>query len=315
MTAPMRPVFIGGSGRSGTTMLGSMLGAHPAYVAVPESQFKTAVLAAADPSGTVDVARAVEQIRADGRFRRLWGLDIAGLEERLGPRAPARTVIEGVVRAWGAANGKLEPEVWIDQSPSNVRFARTLADAFPDARFVHLVRDGRAVAASILKMDWGPTTPAAAARFWLVNLAFGLALESAHGLAEVTTRAHYERVVAEPEAALRELCAFLELAYEPAMSERGGLLPSSYTASIHAHVGGPPRPDRIEAWREELSPRDVEIFESVARDALSLLGYQPEYGLAARGLGRREALAAGIRTAAGRRLNRLRRLRRQLAVR
>ena len=49
-------------------------------------------------------------------------------------------------------------------------------------------------------------------------------------------------------------------------------------------IGGPPRSNRTESWRKTLSPREIEIFESVVGDLLPLLGYKPVFGLEAKPL-------------------------------
>src|SRR5262245_2436326 len=79
--ADTSPIFVGGCGRSGTTLLGSILGAHSECVCVPESPFKTDVLRFLDPA-TADTRRMLTSIMNTRRFQ-LWGLDLASLSESL----------------------------------------------------------------------------------------------------------------------------------------------------------------------------------------------------------------------------------------
>src|SRR6188472_1560818 len=70
----MKPLFIGGCERSGTTMLGAMLGGHSRCLCLPESQFMDDQLAHADADGRVDSRAALSRILAHERFRLLWDL-------------------------------------------------------------------------------------------------------------------------------------------------------------------------------------------------------------------------------------------------
>ena len=72
----MKPVFIGGCERSGTTMLGAMLGCHSRSLCLPESQFMDDQLAHADSDGRIDSRAALGRIVAHERFRLLWGLSL-----------------------------------------------------------------------------------------------------------------------------------------------------------------------------------------------------------------------------------------------
>ncbi len=91
---------------------------------------------------------------------------------------------------------------WLEKTPGNVfAFHRTL-EAFPDARFVHLVRDGRDVVDSLVRRSH---TPFRAATRWLCAVAAAQELSSLPGFYEL----RYESLVQAPESELRRLCAFL----------------------------------------------------------------------------------------------------------
>ena len=65
------------------------------------------------------------------------------------------------------------------------------------AKFIHLVRAPRAVAASIMPLDWGPNNAIDAARYWVQKIAYGLAFESVYP--EVCLKVKYEDILQEPE--------------------------------------------------------------------------------------------------------------------
>jgi hypothetical protein len=81
---------------------------------------------------------------------------------------------------------------------------------------------------------------------------------------------------------MKEICAFLEIVYEPAMIEGGGFKVPSYTIEQHQLVGKGPVADRVEAWKRSLTRRETEIFEGIAGAYLIQLGYSLQCGARAK---------------------------------
>lgn len=294
----MKPVFIGGCQRSGTTMLGAMLGAHPEYLCPPEMPFKWSLLREAQSDGAVTQEQTRAILGRDAKAT-LQGWRISEQQWDF-DKASAPQVIREIVGAFGKLQGRSEVSVWIDQTPNNTRWAATLAERFPDATFVHLVRDGRAVAASLMRLEWGPNSIHRAGHYWLEALSFGLATELSLGRRCVRIR--YEDLVSAPETTLRKLCEEIDIEFHPAMVKGGGFTATAYNRKQHALVGGPPQESRISAWEEQLSDREVEIFESIVADELVLLGYQPRFGVRARPAGPKERWQSELRDLYQRRL-------------
>lgn len=289
----MKPIFIGGCERSGTTLLGAMLGSHSSCLCVPEMKFKLEMLqfAGNGVNDAVEPARVLAKLAHRSNFR-IWGLSPHEIAMPGGTLA-GRELVEWLVSAYGRKVGKIASAIWIDHTPANIKCAWTLFQAFPDAHMVHLIRDGRAVAASLLPLDWGPNEIDSAARYWAEALAHGFAAEATWPGKVIRVR--YENLVKEPATTLKELCAALSLSYEPAMCQGTGFQVPLYTARQHALVGSPPEPARVNAWERELTPRQVEIFESIVADLLKLLCYEPKFGLHARRMSRLERLGSHLR--------------------
>jgi hypothetical protein len=259
--------------------------------------FKIDLLKRAGEGRAMTVAQARDIARTHWKAPVLgWDLERQRWDFEAGTAAEA---IKGIVRAYGDLHERPDPAVWIDHTPMNIRFAATLADAFPDASFVHLVRDGRAAAASMLRTDWGPTSAHAAARFWTERVAQGLAAET--GLAGRCVRVRYEDVVARPQETLRALCDGIGIEYHDEMVLGTGFRATPYIQAQHALVGKPPDPTRLDAWKGQLSERDIEIFEAVVGDLLPLLGYEPRFGFHARGVTRKERWTSELEHAVRRR--------------
>jgi sulfotransferase family protein len=303
----MRPIFVGGCERSGTTMLGAMLGGHSRCLCVPETQFIDDLLAQADLGRSVDPRTALTRIVAHERYRLFWNLSLD--PSSVDPVELGSTygeVLIWLVRAFGRKAGKSTPDLWIDHTPTNFRRARTLLRTFPEARFIHLVRDGRAVAASLLPLDWGPNNALHAAEFWMARCAPGLATELDLGGSRVL-RVRYEDVLQEPEGSLRRIALFAGVEYEPDMVTGKSHRASRYHERQHRLVGNPPDVSRAAGWQQVLTRRQIEMFEAEAGEFLETLGYQPRYGLRALPATRIEVLRLRLHDLARRAQNNLHR--------
>ena len=285
----MKQVFLGGCERSGTTLLASMLGVHRACLTVPESQFKIeALLPHGQPQNDADLRAAAERIIKSWRFG-AWELSLHADSvpwEQIG--GSYCKLLEWFVTQYGAHVGKKDFDLWVDHTPENVKYLQTLFELFPDAKGIHIVRDGRAVSASVLPLDWGPNTIMQSAYDWSQKVLFGIAAESVFGKERIY-HVRYEALVHEPENVLKELCDWLDIDYDPLMLRNDGYLkPRYYNYKAHTLIGKKPDTMRARAWEEKLSPRQIELFESQTGDLLRNLGYELKYGLKARKVGGKE---------------------------
>lgn len=300
-------IYIGGCQRSGTTLLGAMLGAHSNCVCTPESQFKIDVLRSIKISKTIHSPESIlSRVIRNWRYK-VWALKLASesdpFEEIGGTYA---SVIKWVVKKYGEKIGKPHAKIWVDHTPNNLKFALELLKIFPETKMVHIVRDGRGIAASVIPLDWGPNTIARAASWWVDRVAYGLAAEIALGDSRIR-RVKYEELVMNPEATIKSLCSFLDLEFQEQMLMGRGFLVPQYSRSQHRLVGTAPDSSRASAWETELTPRQIEIFEFLTSDFLSFLGYQMQYGMKAKGMTKFERVRMEIRERVQQLNNRLKR--------
>ncbi|MEM1056847.1 MAG: sulfotransferase [Bacteroidota bacterium] len=266
----MQPIFIGGCQRSGTTLLASMLASVQHHVAVPESPFKFDLWAReARSGGDLRLSTIRNALDASLRFR-IWGVDLDDVQ------FGREDWMSSIVRAYARDHGVVEPVRWVDHTPENIRYAHVLRDRYPDCQIVHIVRDGRAAMNSVFALNWGPDDPVTASRWWSQSVGAGLAAEKtgAH-------RVHYEDLILRPAETLERLCDALGMTYIPGMEGGRGFDLPAYTAEQHKRVGSSLDASRITSWKSSLSRREIEIFESRTGGLLPLLGYEPEFGLAA----------------------------------
>ena len=266
----MNPVFIGGCGRSGTTLLGAILGSHSDCLTLPEFQFKLNIIQACNNRNHLHTY--ANEILKDKRFK-IWKIkvDADNLQKNLAKSA-IHTVNFFVKEYAESINFSKSPKLWIDHTPANMKYAKTLLEVFPQAKFVHIVRDGRAVASSVIPLDWGPNTITKAASWWVEHMAYGLAAESFLGKDKII-RIKYEDLISKPKETVKNLCSYLDIEYQHSMLDATGFKVPSYTAVQHNLIGKRLDATRLNDWEKKLSFEEVEIFEILTGDFLNYLNY------------------------------------------
>lgn len=270
----IRPIFIGGCDRSGTTLLGALLGRAQGCTVTPESQFKAYLLWGQEDWGErpklQDIADITRHLAADFRYR-LWDLPPDRVEQL--EHGSASEFLLGLVSLHHQIHGDGTPlRYWIDHTPDNLQWALRLTDAFPDARFIHLLRDPRAVIASLLRTDWGVVTPARAVDFWWRRMAAGYLVAPNLPAGRLHT-IRYESLLEMPGRTLAEARAFCGIAAPGEGEATAEVRLPAYTRSQHALVGRTPDVNRARSWRNELSEREIAYIEYRLGDCLRALGY------------------------------------------
>jgi hypothetical protein len=270
------PFFLLGHDRSGTTMLRLILDRGDVAIP-PESMFLLDV----DPERPADeVLRAVWN---HPRVR-LWGLtgEPPALPPGMNGADAFRFAVSAPFVAYAASEGTSR---WGDKTPAYIGHVDRLATIWPDARFVVLVRDGRDVALSVMGVPFGPNNAWAAARSWAGAIRQGREAAARHPGRVLEVR--YEDLVSQPAETVAAVCDFLELEYAPDMlaieqtdrskvvEDQAGWFTNVWAGITTAAVG---------KWRAELTPRQVDVFESVAGDELRALGYETSGGASSQAL-------------------------------
>jgi hypothetical protein len=282
---PGTPIpFVVGCGRSGTTILRLMLNAHPTLAVPPESHF---LRRAARKPGTTTPESLLERALGSTRFAD-WGVDPEAVRAAASQRPP-RTLAEAtdlVFSAYASAHGKSR---WGDKTPPYVTCIDGLASMLPDARFVHLIRDGRDVALSFSSVSFGPRDdPVAQAHYWRRRVGAGRRSGAQLG-PDRYLEVRYEDLVDDPERELRRVCSFVDLDFDAAMLRYqqtvGEALPDE--RRVHHANADKPISRNIRDWRTSMPTEQRAWFEAVAGDLLAELGYDVTDVPAPRGLGTR----------------------------
>jgi Sulfotransferase family len=280
--------FIVGVPRSGTTLLRLMLDAHSLMAIPPETHFIPKLIRLVEHSKGNPRDAVVELVTKHRRWPD-FELEPAAFEARLdaAPQLDAATVVRSFYEAYAEAQGKPR---WGEKTPQYLRMMGRIARTLPEAHFVHIIRDGRDVALSLLSVEWGPTNVRHAAEQWVdeIHTARRKLSRIPH---YIETR--FEELVSDPEPLLRRVCEFVELEFEPAMlsyhqsaARRMGEMQRDFEIAggptltpeervrQHALVSAPPSTAAAGRWQEAMDPADVGAFEEIAGEMLNELGYE-----------------------------------------
>jgi hypothetical protein len=264
-----------------------MLDAHPQLTIPPETHFVPDLIKACRQDGATpeDALAAMTSAREWGDF----GFSDEEMLARLRalPKLKAGAAVRTFYAAYTEQQGKPR---WGEKTPTYVQKMKLIQRALPEARFIHVIRDGRDVALSVLDRTVRDLSAGDVARRWRKKIL--KAREDAPKLRHYT-EIRYEDLILDTEPVLRGVCDFIELDWDPAvleyherssdrLKEMARALPADGRAkelsverrmATHAMTTKPPSTDRVARWREQMTSEQRVEFEQVAGDLLTELGY------------------------------------------
>jgi len=266
------PLIVLGVGRSGTTLLRVMLDRN-SQLAIPYETFFVPQLAHRH-GRRPQLDKFVEDV---GRLRTLydWGITPEDVRPRLHDGMTTREAIGAIFETYAERQGKTR---WGDKTPLYMQQLPLLERLFPDARWVHLVRDGRDAALSFLELPAGfsgktwaqPRTVAQFAARWRTEILAARRLGRHAGGRYLELR--YEDLVADPEREVGRVCEHAALPWEPGMLDHTRVSDAANMPE-HRNLAQPPTPG-LRDWRSQMSHEDALAFEQVAGDILRSAGYE-----------------------------------------
>lgn len=265
-------MIIVGSGRSGTSLLASMMDAHPDLSVSSESHFLPKLIEALPETLTTPnhVAHMTGLIERNQWFAE-WDYDLDALRTALNDALPISRpdALRMIYRVAAASDGATR---FGEKTPAYVYNISLIAEELEDARFVHIVRDGRNVALSFRDASFGADDVAHSILNWqhrvLLGHEDGMALGRDRYLEVI-----YEQLIAEPEEQLRRICVFLDLEFSPGMLDyyrrQGYWAPRGEESK---NLGKPPTTTRH--WRDQLTASEQARLQLLGEKALRTWGYE-----------------------------------------
>ena len=288
------PIFIIGNPRSGTTLLRLMLNSHSNIVVPPECGFAVWWYEKykgwnQDSSYDQQALKHFLQDLSTSRKMETWDLDFGALREYLWAVKPScyAELVSSIYVFFGRSRGK-EFHRWGDKNNFYIQHVDTLDAIFPEASFIHIIRDGRDVACSCrnlaklsIRSKYSPNLPtdiADIAAEWTSNVKKAISSFESIG-DERVCEVRYEDLVADSQTELIRICAFLQEPYDEQMLEY-------YKYNINEHQEPieflqwkgktleKPTTSEVGKFRHELSIQEIRSFQSIAGCLLERYGYE-----------------------------------------
>lgn len=264
------PVFVTGYQRSGTTLLGNIVDRHSSIAVFIESffiprYFFTQVLfwPLRKDANYLRLAKAIVGESSSKKNNMVLHESVLSDKGRT-----VASLIDTLFFEWAKSRGK---ERWGDKSPGYISKMSILNKMFPDARFVHIIRDGRDVWLSLKKLGW-ESDVVKVANDWAKTVAkarsFGASMDPSRYL-----EIQYERLVAQPDVEARRVAEFLDEKYDPEMIEPDADGPGNPALIDWPGVNQAIDSANVQKWKKQLTDDELAAFDVCARDVLESLGY------------------------------------------
>jgi hypothetical protein len=274
------PFFIVGCSRSGTTLLQALLDAHPRLAIPPEShiynRFGDIFHTYGDFAVSANRCRFIQDMLQDAYIQR-WELKASAAEIDSTVTTPTRA---GIVRAMFENYARSKNAArWGDKTPEHIRHLETIRHDFPDVRLIHLIRDGRDTAEAMRRMIWTPVTAVGLGREWSREVTYWLDFCERFGT-ENTLVVRFEDMMTDPSQVLGRILEFLgESFVDTSLTYRDSHLSQSLgqRAKVHSSLLKDMDTSKIGIYRKKFTPREIEIIESSAGEALSRYGYSRDF--------------------------------------
>lgn len=285
-------VFVVGNSRSGTTMMGRILGKHPSVYTFGELHFFGQLCA--PPFSLESRKEKIEELAAQLHCIQREGYRTHGDPRRF--LSEARTFLEGLtiypktkaalfeafLHHWAAENGGIVP---CDQTPRNVFYIADILELYPKARVINMIRDPRDVLLS-QKKKWkrrflgGSDLPMKETfRDWVnyhpitISYIWRTAVTAAEQFLqhERVTSVYFEELLAAPETTVKRLCDFVDIAYTDAILQVPQV-GSSVAEDQPQQLGI--NPHRAHSWQDgELSAAEIYLNQTVTASLMKTHNY------------------------------------------
>lgn len=274
-------LFIVGVGRSGTSLLQSMLNAHPSICFPPEINFIRRFLATSilEETWAKDKASLEQLLSPDELIARLniGENTIRAILDSLSNDFSARELYVRLLDAYAKNTGK-ENATWIgDKDPRSVEYLPLIHRCFPDARILHIIRDPRDVLASKKKAAWSKNqSPLRHIFANRVQLHMGRT-QGPKLFGDHYNEFSYEDLLRDPTNVLSTITSFLNVDFDPAMlefSKSSKQLVSNDEMDWKKETFEPLNQDNFGKWLDELTPWEAALTEHICSEAFAVMHYE-----------------------------------------
>jgi hypothetical protein len=261
------PIFVIGSTRSGTTMLVRLIRKYFHINFGPETQFivryYNCLQAYGDLSIVSNFSRLAEDISRERFFKRAYRnfnyvFDIGKLKQSSVDKTYS-ALLSYIFSQFAEQQNMVR---WGDKTPAYSHDLPVLNKLFPNAKYIHIIRDGRDVALSQFNIHFGPKNAFTAAKEWK-NIGYKVNAFSEQIEDDRFIEFRYEDILTDPIPFFSQLIPFLSID-----DSEGKVL-----ATIKSNINIDLRKGNFYKWKKQFSDQQKEIFEREAGDVLKKYNY------------------------------------------
>lgn len=272
-----QPFFVFGSGRNGSTMLNRMLNQHPDLFLPSEQYFLgNSVIKYKLYNFLVwrDLVKVIagELLPATGSTT--WHMDVNQIIRPLMDLEDQslQVLVDIIYRSHGMTIKEFS--MWGDTTPLNAYYLPELYGAFPQAKYIFMLRDGRDVVASMDRWEQAVFNEVVSIREkcdrWIQSVTMYEWLAKRADVLVVK----YEDLVSAPEHTLRSVTEFLQLDYVSNMLEFNESIPDVYLKQDHHHgLTSPLTQQNVGKWKTYFEKEQKEEIHKWIGSLLKKLGY------------------------------------------
>lgn len=272
-----KPIFIIGVGRSGTTLIQSMLNAHQNIAFTPETHFIRNYL------GNKEVRKKVRnnnytflknKINDDKSLDKL-NLNYNRLIDNLKQKEfGLEGLYKGILLKYAESKNK---DFIGDKDPKNIEYLHDIKKYFPDAYIIHIIRDPRDVMLSRMKAEWSKGRP-----LWVHALTYRAQMKKGRRDGEQLFgdnyfELSYENLIEYPEEILTNVCDFLNINYDKNMlkfNQKADEIIKGEEKKWKDKCFKPVISNNKNKWKDKMTKKDVLLTEAITKVAFDKLGYE-----------------------------------------
>ena len=278
------PFFIFYDARSGSTYFAKCLVERAKACIPPETNFVTSIISqygTTDITSKSDIQVLCDIIRRDRKFSD-WQLNIKEIQShieeqlKLNQKLSLRDFFGIILRLYGKQFENDKFTRFGFKKGSYISFFQELKEIFPNTKFIHLIRDGRAVFNSkkhnVYSVTGKPfeTNPSQAAQTWKQTIKLSRQIDNLYP--EDSLIIHYEKLIENPDLNLNKVVDFLNLNPVKSVYLHEYQVPDRY-GILHKNIKKQPLKSRMDSWKTSLKLQEIEQYEAIAGKTLKQEGY------------------------------------------
>lgn len=279
--------FVVGRPRSGTTLLRTLFDAHPNVNFPPECQFIVNLYPKYGKKTSwteEDIIAFYNDLISQWLFD-TWNIDNEDLRRSLLAYTGENTfgtICKVVYKQYNSLFEKKELLFIGDKNPGYAIYSKLLLKIFPEAKFIHIIRDYRDNFVSIKNVDFELPVPSVVVQKW--KYFFKKFNKDSTLKPESYNVIKYEDLVKDPEIELQKLCKFIGIEFNAQVfnfyEKKDEILktyPPGYIHTYHSSLMQKVNTSKIGVWKKQLSPWQIKLMDITVGKVAEHAGYERMY--------------------------------------